>query len=299
MAKTPTKDNDAGGRGSGARKARDRARVEREAAAAAARRRRTLTTVVVGIVVLAIVGGIAGLVAWQNSKTDTGARAPKGVVPPYTATASPTASGSPSPGTSTGSNQSSVDPNAKRQSTSTAAGMGWGVGVGNAAAPVTLELFEDFSCPHCNDLEATLGAQVKQSVDGGRLRVIYYPMTLPGFGTPTETAANGFACASDEGKAEQFHDALYANFDRAQQQWSNSLLESVGKAVGLASGTFNRCLSNNTFREWVRSIDDTADARGVTGTPTAFVNGVRVPPQETTADAIMARVSAADAATSK
>jgi len=293
---TPGSGRNQSGSGNSARKAREKARVEREAALAAAKRRRTVTTVVVAVVVVAIVAALGGLVAWQRNKSNPDAAAPRNVVAAYSATASPaaTASGSATPSPSTTAvGKSTTDPNSPRQSTSTAAGMGWGVGAGKAAAPVTLELFEDFSCPHCADLETTLGAQVKAAVAEGSIKLIYYPLTLSGFGRPTELAANAFACAADEGKAEEYHDALYANYDTAAQQWTNSMLADIGKSVGLTSSDFGRCVRGDTFNEWVKSIDDTGDSRGVTGTPTAYVNGKLVPAESMTGDGIMQVVAGA------
>jgi protein-disulfide isomerase len=285
------------GSGNSARKVREKARAEREAAQAAAKRRRTITTVVVAVVVIAIVAGLGGLVAWQRNKSDPNAAAPRNVVPAFSATASPqpSASGSatPAPSASGSAGQSTTDPDLPRQSDSTAPGMGWGVGVGKTSAPVTLELFEDFSCPHCEELETTLGAQVKAAVAEGTLKVTYYPLTLPGFGRPTELAANAFACAADQGKAEDFHDALFANYDTAAQQWTNSMLTDIGKSVGLSDSDFGRCVRGDTFNEWVKSMDDTGDSRGVTGTPTAYVNGTLVPSASMTADGIMQAIAGA------
>ena len=275
-----------GGRTSSARRARAVAKAERASAMAAARRRRTLTTIVIAVVVVAVVGAIAGLVAYQRSQSGVDA-APAGVVAPPAG-----ASATPAPSEGADSAQSAVTPDTDHQSTSTATGMGWGVGVGDADAAVTLELFEDFSCPHCNDLESSLGTKVKAAVASGTLRVIYYPMTLSGFGRPTELAANAFACAADAGKAEDYHDALYTNFEQAAQQWSNSFLTDIGDSVGLGAD-FGRCVRKGTFAEWVRSIDDTADARGVAGTPTAFIDGKLVPAQDMSAAGIMTDIEKA------
>lgn len=289
------------GSGNSARKARELARAQREAEQAAAKRRRTMTTAVIAVVVVAIVAGLGGLVAWQRNKTDTDAAAPNGVVPAFTATASPAASttASPSPSASSTAAQSTREPNQERQSTSTAPGMGWGVGAGKSTAPVTLELFEDFSCPHCADLESDLGDKLKPSIADGSVKVIYYPMTLPGFGRPTELAANAFACAADAGKTEEFHDALFANYQTAAQQWTNSMLTDIGKSVGLTSNDFSTCVRGDQFAEWVKSIDDTGDDREVSGTPSAFVNGQRLAPEQLSGDGIMAAIASAALASKK
>jgi protein-disulfide isomerase len=242
--------------------AREKLRAERERQAAQARRRENVLRIGIAVVVALVIVGIAGVVQWQRSQIDDTAVAPAGVVQGFSTT--PPKKGE------------SATP---RPAPSRPGGLGDGVGVGKADAPVVVELFEDFSCPHCRDFEADAEQMVDQQVAAGKIRVIYYPMTLSQFGRPTQLSANAFACAADEGKAQQMHDALYGNFS---QQWTNSQLVALGRSLGLTSGSFRSCVNDEKFAEWVRSIDQTATDRGVTGTPTIFVNGKQLPPEDMT-----------------
>ncbi|MGH3487011.1 MAG: DsbA family protein [Actinopolymorphaceae bacterium] len=238
------------------RSAREALRAERERQATQGRRRENLVRVgIVVVVVLAIVA-IAGVVQWQRSRIDAGAAAPAGVVEGY----------SKSRGADAG-----------------AAGLGNGVGVGVADAPVVVEMFEDFSCPHCQEFEAGAEKMINQRIESGDVRVVYYPVTLDNFGRPTELSANSFACAADEGKAREMHDALYINF---RQDWTVDQLVALGRSVGLDSGSFRSCVREESFAEWVKSIDQTATDRGVSGTPTIFVDGKALDPEDTSPAAL-------------
>ena len=242
---------------------REALRAERERQAAATRRRDNVLRIGIAVVVALAIVAIAGIVQWQRSRVDAGAAAPAGVVSGY------------------------VKPGAAEQS----AGLGSGVGFGEENAPVVVEMFEDFSCPHCQEFEAEAEQMVNQQVATGKVRVVYYPVTLSGFGRPTELAANAFACAADEGKARPMHDALYTNFN---QEWTTDELVELGRSVGLTSGSFASCVREETFADWVRSIDETATDRGVTGTPTVFVNGGKpLPPDKTTPTGLRLAIEAA------
>jgi protein-disulfide isomerase len=226
--------------------AREQIRAERAKQAEAAQRRDNLTKVGIGVAVVLIVVVIFGLVQWQRSQIDTTAEFPRQV-----------AAGADSQGE---------------------AGVGDGVGVGSPDAPVVVELFEDFSCPHCAEFEAEAPELLKPYIQKDQVRVVYYPMTLGSFtraGYGNDTAANAFGCAADEegpSKVAAYHETLFAN----QQNWNENLLIDLANQSGIDSGKFEACVRNNSFGEWVRAIDQTATDRGVSGTPTAFVDGERV-----------------------
>lgn len=153
-------------------------------------------------------------------------------------------------------------------------GMGNGIGSGEADAPVVVELFEDFMCPHCAAYEAQTAEQIAAYVESGDVRVVRYPMTLTPFGRPTELAANAYACAADAGRADEFAAVL---FEANGTIWDNDRLTQAGAGAGLDGGDFADCVNEGRFDDWVATIDSTGHERGVTGTPTVFVNGEQVP----------------------
>ncbi|WP_020573510.1 DsbA family protein [Actinopolymorpha alba] len=242
---------------------RDALRAERERQAAAQRRRETLLRIGIAVGVGVIIVAIVGVVGWQRSRVDTNAAFPAGVA--RGAAGASTASPKPP-------------------------GVGSGIGVGKADAPVVVELFEDFSCPHCREFELEATEMLKQQVDGGRVRVVYYPLTLAQFGRPTQLSANAFACAANDGKAREMHDALYANFS---QEWTNDQLVQLGQSLGLTSSSFRSCVRGEKYADWVRSLTITGTDRGVSGTPTVLVNGKELDPDDTSATALQLAIDSA------
>lgn len=228
--------------------AREEVRAERARQAETARRRDNAIRVGIGVAVVLIVIVIFGLVQWQRSSIDTTASFPGAVA------AGPESDAKP--------------------------GMGDGVGVGDPDAPVTVELFEDFSCPHCAEFEMEAPELLEPYLDKGQVRIVYYPMTLDSFtqaGYGNDTAANAFACAADEPDPDPaaYHSALFAN-QQNQQTWTDQVLIDVADQAGIGSDKFDACVQRNSFGEWVRSIDQTATDRGVVGTPTVYVDGEQV-----------------------
>jgi protein-disulfide isomerase len=261
-----------------AQQARERARLEREAAAAKARRQKTVATVVIGVVVLVIIAGMGSLIWWQKSKSSAPGAAPAAVAPPYTGA---------------GATPLATPEDWEPQTSNTSPGMQQGIGTGSADAPVTVELFEDFSCPHCQELEKTgLSGMLAEYLKTNDVRVVTYPVSLPMFGRPSELAANALACSAATGKAMALHNVLYQD-GVYNQQWTASTLIAAAKQAGIKDGRFASCVRNETYADWARSIDDYATLRGVAGTPTVMVNGTVVGPADMSADGIRLKIGQA------
>src|SRR5690606_14535788 len=54
----------------------------------------------------------------------------------------------------------------------------YGLGVGNPDAPVKVEVFEDFQCPHCKDFEAASRDLLADAAAKGQAFVVYRPMAF-------------------------------------------------------------------------------------------------------------------------
>jgi 2-hydroxychromene-2-carboxylate isomerase len=102
--------------------------------------------------------------------------------------------------------------------------------------------------------------------------------------------ANAFACAAAAGKPRGYSDALYAGFDKT---WTNGQLLELGQQLGIDDSTFQQCVNDDAMTDWLASVTKAADDRGVTGTPTVFVNGKMLGADQLTPEGIKAAVGAA------
>ena len=185
------------------------------------------------------------------------------------------------------SGRASISPDADIPNATSATG----VRVGNQQAPVLVDLYEDFQCPICNDLEQSgLSKDLAAKVKATSIRVNYHVMSfldsLSNGNKYSSRAANAGYCAADQSPEAfvKFHDILYGksaggtNNQPAENTKGkpDSQLIEWGKQAGITSADFSTCVTSNQHKELVAGVTDAASKRGVNGTPTVFVNGSRV-----------------------
>ncbi|MBV9823989.1 MAG: thioredoxin domain-containing protein, partial [Actinobacteria bacterium] len=165
-----------------------------------------------------------------------------------------------------------------------------GVRVGNQQAPVLVEVYEDFQCPICNDLEQSgLGTDLAAKIKATNIKVNYHVMSfldsLSGGNKYSSRAANAGYCASDESPDAflKFHDVLYGKTSGVNNQPAegskgkpDSQLIAWGKQAGITSAAFSTCVTSDQHKDLVAGVTEAASKRGVNGTPTVFVAGKRV-----------------------
>lgn len=166
---------------------------------------------------------------------------------------------------------------------------GQGVTFGKADAKATIDVYLDFRCPHCEEFEAESGAAINTLVDEGKVKVTYWPMDFVSKDN-SPRLANAWACAAAEGKPRSYSDGLFGSFEKA---WSEKQLLALGKALKINTPEFETCVKTNGQAKWVESIQGAADKRGVTGTPTVFVNGKKLNDDQLNPQAIMVAVASA------
>ncbi|WP_238176500.1 DsbA family protein [Kribbella albertanoniae] len=163
---------------------------------------------------------------------------------------------------------------------------GKGVTVGKAGAKAQIDLYLDFRCPHCAEFEEMTGATVDKLVADGTATLTYWPLA---FVNPEASPrlANAFAAAAANGKALTYADEMYGDFSKS---WTNDQLIELAKQLGIGDAKFQQAIQGNTYGSWVDSVGKAADARGVTGTPTVFVNGKQLETKELTPEGMQKAV---------
>ena len=140
--------------------------------------------------------------------------------------------------------------------------------------PVTLDLYEDFQCPSCRELQQTSGKTIDELEKTGKVTANYYMMSF--LGPESVRAANAGGCAQDQGKFKPFYDYLYAHQPAEKTGgYTTDDLIAAGRAVGITNPAFDECVTSMKYQNWVTNVNDTAGQK-VTGTPTLFVNGQQV-----------------------
>ena len=90
-------------------------------------------------------------------------------------------------------------------------------------------------------------------------------------------AAMGAECAAEQGNFWQFHDALFENWQGANQgHFRFPALQGFADEIGMDAAQFEDCMISGRAFERVRAEHLDAQSRGVNGTPTVLINGERV-----------------------
>ena len=141
-----------------------------------------------------------------------------------------------------------------------------GMTKGSKNSPVTLIEYSDYECPYCARAEAT----IKDVLDeyGSKIYFVYKDFPLP-FHNNAQKAAEASRCALEQNKYWEYHDALFKN----QQSLDTNSLKTYAKSLGLDEAKFSECLDSNKYTEKVKQDMEEGQSKGVTGTPTFFVNG--------------------------
>lgn len=158
---------------------------------------------------------------------------------------------------------------------------------GPADAPLELVEYGGLECPFCG--RATGVVEDLRRRFGDDLRYVFRHLPLPEVHPHGELAAEATEAAGAQGAFWAMHDRLFAHQDQLE---AGELLDHAA-ALGLDLGRFAQELGDGTHAGRVREDVASAEASGVRGTPTFFVNGVRHE-GPTATDALAAALLASD-----
>jgi protein-disulfide isomerase len=158
-----------------------------------------------------------------------------------------------------------------------------GLTLGDPHAPVTIDVFEDFQCPACQFYtESIEGLIIQNLLSTGNVKYTFhhYPF-LDGDGAgsngESDQAANASMCANEQGKFWEMHSTIYANWNGENQgNLNNVRLEAMAEASGLDMDAFNDCFRSNEYEDDIQADFELGKTMGVQGTPSVFVNGIKV-----------------------
>jgi len=137
-------------------------------------------------------------------------------------------------------------------------------------AKVTIVEFSDFQCPFCTRA-ADVVTQIKQKY-GDKVRFVFRQYPLPMHGD-AHLAAQAALAAHQQGKFWEYHDLLFAN----QRALTRSSLEDYAKQANLNVDQLKKALDDQSLKAAVDADLKLGEEVNVSGTPTVFINGKRVP----------------------
>jgi len=145
--------------------------------------------------------------------------------------------------------------------------------IGRTDAPVTIVVFGDFMCHYTKDFYEQIFPSIKERyVDSGKVKIVYKHFATE---ERSKIESEASLCANDQGKFWQFA-SLAFNRTGADEQNQTLYLTGYAEAIGLDLSEFSSCIANRVHRDDVAMDYDEGLRLKIPGTPTFFVNGLKI-----------------------
>lgn len=148
--------------------------------------------------------------------------------------------------------------------------------IGNPDAKVTLVEYGDFQCPFCGQFFRQTEPEIKKAyIDTGKVKIIFRVETH--IGQESVRAGEAAYCANDQKQFPAYHDVLFRNQNGENDgAFSDANLKQFAVDIGLNVTSFNDCLDTEKYSSVVNASNTEAKNRGVTTTPTIFINDSKI-----------------------
>ncbi|HYN86031.1 MAG TPA: thioredoxin domain-containing protein, partial [Pyrinomonadaceae bacterium] len=151
---------------------------------------------------------------------------------------------------------------------------------GTDAAAVTLEEFGDYQCPQCSNVHPIL-ERIERDY-AGRVRIIYRHLPLQSIHRNAALAARAAEAAGIQGRFWEMHDKLYEH----QRNWSDAndprpMFAAYASEVGIDVEKFKADIDRPLTGSRIMADIDRANSLRVNGTPTIYLNGRLLTPEQT------------------
>jgi protein-disulfide isomerase len=140
---------------------------------------------------------------------------------------------------------------------------------GAAAAPLTVVEYGDYECPYCGQAEPVVRELLRSF--GDELRYVWRHLPLSDVHPHAEMAAEAAEAAGAQGAFWEMHDKLISHQDTLTPRD----LDRYAGELELDRKRFRQELRQATYADRVAEDVAGADASGVAGTPSFFINGQR------------------------
>ncbi len=147
--------------------------------------------------------------------------------------------------------------------------------IGSPTAPVVLINFGDFRCKFCAKFQKDIKPKIMEKyVKTGKVRYVYRDLIT--MGENSMLAAGGANCAGQQGKYWEFADYLHSGKAGHGTIYTIDSLSEIASFLNLDTSLFKQCLESKEYIKEVQKDISDAKAAGATGTPTVFINGIRI-----------------------
>lgn len=165
--------------------------------------------------------------------------------------------------------------------------------MGNPNAPVKLEEYASVTCSHCGRFNNEVFPAFKAKyIDTGKVHYTFHEFLTD----PPAVAVAGFLTARCAGKDKYFSviDALFKSQEEMYRtQDPRGTLLKVAQSAGMTEAQFNACVNDEKALKDIEARVKAAQDRGISSTPSFFINGKKAKDGEMTLEELDAAVAAA------
>ncbi|MFC6872350.1 DsbA family protein [Halobellus marinus] len=148
--------------------------------------------------------------------------------------------------------------------------------LGPEDAAVTVDVFEDFACPHCQTFTLETYPEIKSTyIDPGEVQYRYFDFPIPVDEEWSYRAASAARAVQDRSDAETFFAFAKGVYENQSDLGSNGyeIVHDLADDAGVDGCTVAAAAEQEPYREVVEADRQTGSDRGVPGTPAVYVDG--------------------------
>ncbi len=148
--------------------------------------------------------------------------------------------------------------------------------IGAESAPVTVTVFEDFSCPACRQFKSRVTpAIVQRYVEPGDVRYLHADFPIPVDETWSYAIASAARAVFEDAGNDAFWEFSTSIYEH-QENYTFDAVESVADEVANVGETARSAAENEAHRDRLEGDRELGEQWGVSGTPAVFVEDEQV-----------------------
>lgn len=143
--------------------------------------------------------------------------------------------------------------------------------LGNADAKVTIIEFTDYECPFCKMFTEETYPMIKQNyIDTGKVKMIVrdFPLAKHENAYPAALAAECVRAQKGDAAYFDMHEKIFSR----QNDMSAATNRSLAKELGADLASYDKCITEDTFRAEIEADFQAGIEAGVEGTPAFLIN---------------------------
>jgi len=148
--------------------------------------------------------------------------------------------------------------------------------LGPEDAPVTVDVFEDYACPHCKTFTQETYPEIKSNyVDAGEVRYRFFDFPIPVDDEWSWRAASAARAVQDRTDAETFFafaKGVYDNQSRLSEE-GHQVVHDLANDLGVDGCAVAAAAEQEPYRSVVEADRQEGMDRDVPGTPAVYVDG--------------------------